>query len=329
MARYIADQNQVSFKYESGTYATPSGGNHWVGDVQSHVVDDQMGVIAVRYAGTGDRNVSTFIDGPQDVRGTITYFPNDWKMLMFALGSNVDAGSPSPYTHTLSEVNSASGNAFTSGALNPFISFTMVDEQKGAATGQNFIRTVNGCMVDNISVSASQGEIVNVEVEYVGQVQTYTSGALATVTDPATVPFLWDQVVVYKPSGTALDAVKDMSFSVNNNLQAPHYVNGSRVVSVPFPQSRDYELTLTVDATSEKTKEFYDENLIGGSTFNMMIEINASTGSRDAFIVLSGCKMMDMEAPSAVEGVNEQTLTIRPQTASVVVNDTIELYNPW
>ena len=39
--------------------------------------------------------------------------------------------------------------------------------------------------------------------------------------------------------------------------------------------------------------------------------------------------MMDMEAPTPNEGVNEQTLTIMSKTASVLVNDTIELYNPW
>ena len=62
-----------------------------------------------------------FVDGPRDVTGTLSFFPQDWKFLAFTLGSNVDAGAPSPFTHTMSETNSADGNAFTSGVFCPFV----------------------------------------------------------------------------------------------------------------------------------------------------------------------------------------------------------------
>ena len=330
MARYVADQNQVTFKFESGTYAVVSGGEHWIGAVQSNDIDDEMGVIPLRYAGTATRNVDQFIDGPQDVTGTLTFFPQDWKFLHFALGSNVDGGSPSPYTHTISETNTDNGNAFTSGTLNPFVSFTVVDSQSKGTAGENFVRTVNGCVVDSLTMTAAQGEIINMEVGFRGQSSNYSSGAIAAITDTATTrPFLWSDVEVHKPSGTVLPTVKEVSVTVNNNFEAPHYLNGSRVVSTPFPQSRDYEISLTVDSTSEKTKEFYDQNLIGGSEFNMIFAVNASTGSRAMAWTFSGCKLMDMESPSEVEGVNEQTLTIAAKTSVVLVDDAIELYNPW
>lgn len=330
MARYAGDQNQVTFSYESGTYASTSGAQQWIGLVQNNDIDDATGVIPVRYVGTGDRNVDLWVDGPRDVTGTFSYFPQDWKLLGYALGSIVDAGSPSPYTHALEEVNSASGNAFTSGIMNPFLSFTVTDSQKGSATGQNFIRTAVGAMVDTWTMTASQGDIIQVEVNYRAQDTSFTSGALGAVTASTTRPFQWSDVQVHKPSGTVLEAVKDLSFSINNNIEAPHYLNGSRQIDVPIPLSRDYEMSLTLDGTSEESKTLWETNFISGTEFNLMLEVTdagAGAGSRDMFAVLSGCKIIDMTAPSPMEGVNEQTLTIRPKTVSVLVNDTIELYN--
>ena len=40
-ARFISDQNTVGFKYESGTYAEPTGNAlQWVGLIQEHVIDE-------------------------------------------------------------------------------------------------------------------------------------------------------------------------------------------------------------------------------------------------------------------------------------------------
>src|SRR3990167_3539006 len=104
MSRFIGDSNKVLFKYESGTYASASGTGQWIGLVQDHSIDENENTVSLRYLGGGDRNVQAFTDGPREVEGTFTFFPQDWKFLMFALGSNVDAGSPSPYSHTISEV---------------------------------------------------------------------------------------------------------------------------------------------------------------------------------------------------------------------------------
>jgi len=329
MAKFIGDQNQLGFTYESGTYANSSGTLQWIGQVQNFSPDESAGVIPVRYQGAGDRNVDQFVDGPLDFTGTFTYFPQDWKFLMFTLGSNVDAGSPSPYTHTISETNSDDGNAFTSGTTNPFISFGLEASQKAPGTGQNFIRTFQGCVVNTMTISASQGDIISVDVDFVAQSGTFSSGAPSSLTPTTTRPFLWSDVKLHIPSGTVYEEMTDFTLTINNNLEAPHYLNGSRVISTPIPLNRDYELSVTLHATSERTKTLYEQYFMGGSTFNCMLEINAETGSRDAYIILSGCKLMDMDSPEGMEGVNEQTLTIQPKTAVVEINDTIERYNPW
>lgn len=333
MSRYIGDQNKVGLKYESGTYASASGTTgQWVGLVQENEIDDQTGVEPVRYAGNASRDVGIFVDGPLDFTGTLRFFPQDWRFLNFALGSCVDAGSPSPYTHTLSAINSDVGNAFTSGTLNPFISFTVEDSKTAPGTGTNNVRTANGCVVDSLEISASQGGIVEVNVDYVAQNVVYSSGTTTTVTAATTRPFLWSDVKLHVPSGTVINELKEFTFRINNGLIPPHYLNGSRVIDVPVPTMRDYELTATVDSTSERFKTFYDQYFRGGSTFNVLLEVTdaaAGAGSRDILISMSGCKLVDMTNPSQLEGVNENTLTVRPKTVTAIVNDTIQLYNPW
>ncbi len=331
--RYISDQSTVGFFYESGLYGEPTGtAMQWIGQVQSHDIDESVNVTSVRYVGGGDRNVDTFTDGMQDYIGTLTFLPQDWKFLGFALGSVQDTGSPSPYIHNISESNSNSGYWATSGTLNPFASFTIEDTHEEITAGSHFKRTINGCIVNTMTVTAPQGENMSVEVNYVGQALTFASGAATAVTAAVTRPFRWDDAFAWLPSGVANEivGVKEWTWTINNNLETPHYLTGSRNVSVPIPLNRDYEVTLTIDSNSVWTKRLYDEHFQGGSTFNLMLGVigsDAGAGSRDAYWVMSGCKVTDMEAPTPNEGVAEQTITIVPQNCIVEVNDTIFVYN--
>ena len=61
--RYISDQNKVGGIHESGTYGA-SGGTapaFWIGQVQSHSLTEEEGLIEQRYLGTASRNFDTFI----------------------------------------------------------------------------------------------------------------------------------------------------------------------------------------------------------------------------------------------------------------------------
>jgi hypothetical protein len=329
MAIFKADQNQTGFFYESGTYGNISGGLHWVGQVMSCTPDEERTTIRNRYQGTGTRNVDQFLFGVRDYTGTLVYNPQDWKFLMFALGSNVDAGSPSPYSHTISETNSDNGNAFTSGTRLPFMSFGLEIAQQSAGTGQNFIRTAKGCNVNSMTISATQGEKVEVSVDWVAQTIDYSSGAATSISEDTTRPYLWDDISVQFPSGTAISNLTQMEFTINNNANAQHFINGSKVIDAPTMDNREYTLSLSVEGNTEQTKTLYDQYYIGGSEFNALMDFTVSAGSKEVFVALSGCRVVDMEAPHEIEGTDIQTITIEPKSASAIANDIIELYNPW
>ena len=231
---FNADNNQVVLLFNSGTYATASGAGQWPGLVQSHEIDEDMGVIETRFTGNSDRNVGQFIDGPTVFAGTLTTQPQEWQLLKYTLGKNVDAGSPSPYTHTITEVNNENVDTEIGEA---FPSFTLEDSHADwiAASGVNFVRTVKGCMIDSLTLSLAEGEIVSLEANYIANDVTYASGAVTAVTADTAVPFKWQHFVVHIPSGTVINQIKEATITVNNNLEAPHYVNGSRAAGVPIP----------------------------------------------------------------------------------------------
>ena len=321
--KYISDQNALAFIYESGTYATTSGTRQWVGMVQDHTPDESTNVIQVRYQGSTDRNVDVFEDGNLDFTGTFNYFPQDWKMLGMAIGSVSDTATAG--SHVFTETNS--DDSIYNIPCQSLTSFTLEDSKNNCTAGSNFIRTFNGCMIDSFTSTWAQGEPVSCEVSYMAQNSTFTSGAVTTVTPTTTRPFMYSNALLQIPSGTVVDNATEFSFTVNNNLEVGHYNNGSRVAKEQLPLNRDYEVSATVKMDSVNAKTFYDQYFIGGSTFNGMIQSIGAGGS--LFLVMSGCKVTDMETPSPVEGTHDQTLTIVPKTVTGTVEDNIVSYNAF
>lgn len=322
--KFLADQNQLCFMYESGTYATSSGIRHWIGMVQDHTPDESAGVVSIRYQGSTDRNIDTFTNGPLDYTGTFTYYPQDWKFLAFAIGScSETAGAGS---HVITETNSDDTNyAVKTQSLS---SFTLEDSKNTGTAGSNFIRTLKGCMVDSFGITMSAGEIASCEVGYRAQSVDFSSGAVTAVTPTTTTPYLWSDIAVHIPSGTALTNCTEFSLTINNNLEERFPLNGSRTIEEVIPLNRDYEVSSTFIMDNSNAKTLYDQYFIGGSEFNAMVKMHATAGS--AYIIMSGCRITDMEVPSPVEGLHEQTATIVPQHITTSVHDSLgSVYNAW
>ena len=328
MSSFIGDQNKVYFVYESGTFATPNGGAQWIGQIQNHEVDDELNINQVRFVGGGDRDVDSFEPGPEDFTGTVEYYPQDWKMLYFAMGSCTDGGSPSPYTHDITAISSTQLNGITSGLKNPPISFTMADVQTSA--GSSWRRLMQGCVVDSFEMSWDEGDFVTCTANYIAQTNTFSELAGSAVTASADRPYQWQDVQVQIPSGTVIQNVKAGTFSINNNTLAPHYSNGSINTDVPQWQNREYEFTVTKNGDDQSTRTFYNSYFRAGSTFNALLVVSESTGSQELFLTMSGCKLIDMGAPTGNQSEpNEQEITIVPQTVTGLVNDTIFKYKAF
>jgi hypothetical protein len=331
MGRFVSDQNKVLMIHESGTYSVVSGNGYWIGQVSNNDISDEEGKIEDRYLGANTRSFVSVTNGPRDVKGTISFYPQDMRFLSWAIGSVVDVSGTNS-THLATQIqNNVMQSPFTSGTnrLSAPISFTLEDSKTSAGTGNNFIRTINGCVIDSMRLIASQGEKVNVEVDYIGQTLNFTSGNTTSVTALTNTPYLWNNCSLVI-SGTTIQTAKEITFEVSHNMEAPHYLNGSRDISVPFPKNRDNRLSITLDLSSPDSALLY--NLYkNNSMFNSTFDLNADStaGSQHTIISLSGCYVNLMSNPSALEGPVESTVDIICPIVIGSVFDRVSAYNPW
>ncbi|MFW9852866.1 MAG: phage tail tube protein [Candidatus Thorarchaeota archaeon] len=316
----MTDQGRTCFQYESGTYGFTSGNRQWIGLVQNHDATPSMNVIPIRYQGSTDRNVDDFANGMKEFNGTISYLPQDWKFLGFAIGSIQDLTG----SHIFTENNS---DNVTQIGSEPLYHFTIEDSKNLGTPGENFIRTIIGGMVDSYTINYTQGELVSCDIDYIAQSETMSSGAVTALAATTTAPYVFNNAQLQVPSGTLVSNLREGTFVVNNNLERGNYLNGSRVSHELLPMNRDYEVTATCVMDEGNARTFYDSYYIAGSTFNSMLKFEAAAGS--LCIVMSGCKMTEMTVPSPLEGVQEQTFTFVPSHCYPVAYDDTTKYNAW
>jgi len=334
--RYISDQNKVVMIYESGTYAAVSGTGKWLGEVTENMIDDAENYIEDRFLGDNSRSAGRYERGPNDVTGTVSYHPVDMNLIAHAIGSVYETSGGA--FHIASEIGtSVNQNPFTSGTgqdLNTPYSFTLEDSKQAAGTGQNFIRTVNGCVVNGITLTASQGEKVTVDVDWIGQGLTFSSGTTTSVTVAAQRPYLWSDCALTL-AGSSIGTAKDVSIAINQNIEGPHYLNGSRSIGQPFFGNREYELNVNADLETGFAKMLYSQYYKGGSELNYIFDMNAdvtAAGSQHTIITVSGGRITSIDLPSTDDGVNETTFVI--SAGSMTLQDwtnvaKIGSYNPF
>ena len=275
----------------------------------------------MRFIGNGQRQVGQYVDASQDFTGKLSFNPQNFRSLYFALGSMTDGGSPSPYTHTYRE---SAGTDSAPETGEPLPTFQVEDVGK-FVTGSNFVRTLKGCVCDKWNLSVKEGEPAQVEIDYIAQTSLFTSGAASSVTADTTRPFMWSDTVVHLPSGTRMDEVTQLDLSINNGVKTFHYLNGSRVIGPPQATARDYELIIAAQATPNWTKTLYEQYYMGGSSFNMVFSLQPSAGSRTVAVTASGCRLVDFDGPSKETETREMSLTIKPQNLSIV-EDSLDQY---
>ena len=332
MTRYIHDQNKVVLLHESGTYATTSGNGYWIGQVIEHEIEDNENKTIDVYMGTASRSFSTITPGPRDANGTLTYNMQDGRIPFFAIGSVNEGGGVNAYYHLANQINTATWlSPFVSGTglLSTPISFTLEDSKQSPGTGRNFIRTIRGCIPNEVTITAAEGEKVKVECAYVAQNVAVTSGNTTTLVEITTTPYLWNNCTLTL-GGSPINTAKEVSLVINNNIEAPHYVNGSRDVANPYPLDRELTLNVTLDLDGNDADMLYNEYYKSNGIFNATFDMNRdTTGSQHIIFALSGCRITTMENPSTIEGAVESTIEIRPQNIIGSAFDNVAKYNPW
>ena len=129
-----------------------------------------------------------------------------------------------------------------------------------------------------------------------------------------------------------MDTTKEVTFEINQNLTAPHYLNQSRDIAAPILGNRDYTVTLSMDLDSDDAAYLYNDYYKSNGSFNMTFDLDADArvaGSQHTIFYMSGCKIVTMENPSVLDGTTESNLVIRPKSVTGSTYDTVHKYNVW
>lgn len=334
MTRFLNDQAKLVFLWESGTYSVASGNAQWPGMLQSHDITENLNINQIRFLGQGNRNVGIFTEGPIEVEGKLSLYPQDWRFLALALGSQTRTSGTAQtnnYKYDIAEVNNNTrANAYTSGTLNPFWSFTIEESRTGAIANKNSLRTIKGCVVNDFSLKISNKEPIVLEIGFIGQSGSWFSGTSSTVTAGSNRPYLWSDTS-FSIAGVALEPVNNLTFDLKNNFERPFYLNGSLFMATPYALNRDYSVKVSQDMDSTTIGSLYDTYFKGGSTFNALLDINniVSTGSRRVQITFSGCRITDVSEPVEVGGISKMEYSFVPGSVSAVAFDRLEFYSPF
>lgn len=256
------------------------------------------------------------------------------QIAFYGVGSIYDVSGTNTSVHYVTEINSdVVQSPFTSGTSNVPKSFQLEDSKAAPGTGRNFVRKVRGAIPVTTTISASQGEKVNVSVDYVAQTVDFSSGTISTAGIQGHTPYLWSHASV-NVAGSQLKTVKSAELTINQNTEGPHYLLGSRVITAPYQGNREYTFSITMDADADDLNLLYDDLYRVNGSFHAVFDLNAdSTGSQHTIFTMSGCRIVSTpDIPSPFEGINEVTFELMPQSLSAVEYTSgapLSKFNPW
>ena len=309
------NQTRVAIQNES-SYATAAGDIVWPGvAVSEWKADVDEGVTAERYVGAGSgRNISRFQRGDINVKGNLTGEPENALLLAYFFGKNTATGSPT-YTNTLNE----------SGTLPSLLA----EDNKFGTT--NFTETVIGNVVNEFTWEGAQGEHIRCTYSTIAQNGSPSTGSNAfTHSSGAELDVFKFNHLSVRASGTVglngpVTEVIGFKVHGNNGVIPPHYAGaGSRVIQKPIPDSRNYDLSLSLYNPVTTGTTIYQGAFRGGSEVNIDLFFlrvsGAVSGAGTDFVQfwLSGCKTMACDHPSEKEAPLPLDWTLQPSSCGVI-----------
>ncbi len=276
--------NVPAFKEESTYGVIPSGSYTFIAPQAAFIPEFDVGAITTRVLGS--RDVRTIVDGAHIGGFTLRFNPYNTTFLKYAF-------------------NTGSGTGSVTGTIDT--SFTVVSRIR--ISGSNYMMYIPGAKIENCTVSAGVGGLVQAEAYCVGLMPTLsgsdTPGGVANTvvswpTDPGTDPYS------FKDGGANPLTVNSVGYNVNrircavrNNL-TPIYVMGNQDPIQLMPMERQTQLVFT-----KLQDGIFAWNLATGSAYHAL---NWKIKSGTATIILSGSKLTRLlNLPYVVGAVATET----------------------
>jgi hypothetical protein len=230
----------------------------------------------------GTKDMTLAMPAPFNVTGTLEMplVPDDIELLLksaFSASTVTTAGASSSYSHV-----------FTPGAISPTFTFEGYTGGSDGLTTDGLIRQYGGVRVNTLELRASFGEIVTASFGLDGstrQTKPLSGGNLDPLTPSYAAtslqPFHFNGAKV-QFDGTDKATVKDLTFSINNNVEHigtlrqtrnfSRVASGAREItmsmSMDFQDTSDYQALLDEDEFGVTL--VFRGSLVGGSVYNQL-----------------------------------------------------------
>ena len=305
---YVLYGEETSF----GAGATPAAGNR-VGKVTSYSIN--MGNNFFKTHGMGEgRNVTGSFTGAFDVTGSIDWDVDDFTFMQYAIGTLSGTGVVAdPWQ--LDEADNIGYDA----ANIPTIALEFGHE--GDTTDHEV--TALGAVINNLTITASQGEVLKASCDFIAQTVASTN-AILTYTTPTTEVFVFQQGNV--TIGTDTFHCTSFALTIANNIQTFRNL-GSRLIQQPVTGVRRYDFTITFRMKDDTTASILSgtelQDVFWGATgapataatvtaYTVSLDITegASATDRVVNIDLENCYFDSWSQPVSLDGgVIEVTVT--------------------
>ncbi len=270
-------------------------------------------LIEVSGAGTDETTVS-YQFGRKLIKGTLSFVPQDWKMLVFAIGTTTNTGS-NPYTHTFSQNSDKT-----------LMSFTL---ERGISATTNRVKTFIGCMVNTLTLSwnaggTGTGSFISCSINFVAK--DVSNGTSITSLTPSSKLGFKNTNVILTLNSTVKTRCISGSLTINNNLSDGMYScydSSDRLISEPQAQKVTFEGEFVLHYTDDTEFEFWNNGVVIPGTNTLEFK----RGSDDKLVAtFSNLRVETLSDPTNLDGFNQVTLRWRADNITFVATDDLNDY---
>lgn len=222
-----------------GTPGTPAGSG-FVDKVTNFSANITNSFIRSQGIGEG-RNASAAVTGNLDVNGSMEWELTDPDFLQYCyIGAQAGTGTAAdPY-----EVQEANAIGYAAGEVNTLTLEVGMDETNAE------VSAFNGVVINNTTLTATQGEIIKMSADWIGRT-VITSTTAETYVGPTLRPFTFIDGSMSVGSDVVANLV-GFTFTCANNFVIFRSM-GSRLISQPVPGIRRYDFTATIKFAYDTT----------------------------------------------------------------------------
>ncbi|PEM64400.1 phage tail tube protein [Bacillus toyonensis] len=254
--------------------------------------------------GLGNRTVLTHKALAQEVTSTWTGYLQDPRPLWYALGGAVTkTGAANAWVHTFSSV----------GRCQELPTFTVNTSM--CVNGNPFVTNYVGSKVDTMTISASAGEAVEVEMEIVSKDAIDSSPAASTYDYPTNeiMTFADGTVTI---NGTAAANVKEFEIEFTNNLDPMQTISKGNTPSFINEGVLDITGSITIAPMGTTNRTLFRN----GTEFSMILRFDDPAVPANYFeLTLSGAKYDTDSLGIEADGETDYELDVLFRTASIKI----------